>query len=284
LTKLEKIAATTFHFGCTGRAPVVIMATRAAPPALRKASSKEALASGARGSAPPPLRKAASKEEKLHNDDGVPVFPGTARFAHIRGGGGRGKYYCGRKMGAAVIPGSDGRCGPNGGPQCPSCRRFQAVAAPTMKAMKVAPALPARGAMLMKAMKGPAKKAPKAMAAAPARGGALVKTKGKAKAVAAKSFAAVAAKLKKSASKASLAGSGTWYFMKDLRKMKVGTDDEKAWQKFDSKMNKQLEMAHSKGFSQYTMKLGDKQYIVKFKSMMQFRADDKTLQRPVKRE
>merc|ERR1712039_155029 len=101
----------------------------------------------------------------------------------------------------------------------------------------------------------------------PARGAMLAKAKGKAKAIG-----------------ASPPGSGTWYFMSDLRKMKVGSDDPKAWTKYSPKMNKQLEMAYSKRFTQYTMKMGDKTYIVKFKSMMQFRADDKTLQRPVKRE
>ena len=27
-----------------------------------------------------------------------------------------GMYYCGRYLGVAAIPGSDGRCGPNNGP------------------------------------------------------------------------------------------------------------------------------------------------------------------------
>jgi WD40 repeat protein len=36
------------------------------------------------------------------------------------------RYYCGRHLGSAAIPGSDGRCGPNNGPQCQSCVRFQA--------------------------------------------------------------------------------------------------------------------------------------------------------------
>ena len=33
-----------------------------------------------------------------------------------------GLWYCGRLLGCAVIPGSDGRCGPNNGPQCPDCK------------------------------------------------------------------------------------------------------------------------------------------------------------------
>jgi hypothetical protein len=32
-----------------------------------------------------------------------------------------GLLYCGRRMGVAVIPGSDGQCGPTNGPQCPDC-------------------------------------------------------------------------------------------------------------------------------------------------------------------
>jgi hypothetical protein len=30
--------------------------------------------------------------------------------------------YCGRRLGREIIPGSDGQCGPNNGPQCPDCR------------------------------------------------------------------------------------------------------------------------------------------------------------------
>jgi len=34
-------------------------------------------------------------------------------------------YYCGKFKGRDAIPGSDGRCGPNNGPQCASCRRLK---------------------------------------------------------------------------------------------------------------------------------------------------------------
>jgi len=34
-------------------------------------------------------------------------------------------YYCGRDLGTTQIPGSDGHCGPNNGPQCASCRRYE---------------------------------------------------------------------------------------------------------------------------------------------------------------
>mmetsp|Transcript_62574 Transcript_62574/g.202877 ORF Transcript_62574/g.202877 Transcript_62574/m.202877 type:complete len:190 (-) Transcript_62574:138-707(-) len=155
------------------------------------------------------------------------------------------------------------------------------AAAPAKLAMK-AKALPARGAML-KVIKTVMKVA--APKAAGGRGAPAAKAKGKAKAkakaIAAKSFAAVAAKAK--SGETSAKGSGTWYFMSDLRKTKAGADDSKAWHKFDPKMNKALEMAYTKNFSQYTMTFKGREYIVKFKTMMQFRADDKTLQRPVKR-
>ncbi|CAJ1372734.1 unnamed protein product [Effrenium voratum] len=146
---------------------------------------------------------------------------------------------------------------------------------------KKAKALPARGAVIAKA-----KAKPKAKAKAKAKGKAKAKAgpRGVIKAIAAKEFAAVSAKLKKSASKETVAGKGKWYFMSDLRKIKAGADDEAAWTKYTPKMNKQLEDAYSKGFKQYTMTFKDKQYIVKFNTMMQFRADDKSLQRPVKRE
>jgi len=34
-------------------------------------------------------------------------------------------FYCGRRLGVSRIPGSDGRCGPNNGPPCDSCKRLQ---------------------------------------------------------------------------------------------------------------------------------------------------------------
>merc|ERR1712153_49707 len=52
------------------------------------------------------------------NDQGAPVAPGTDR-------GCTNTYYCGRYLGRAQIPGSDGHCGPNNGPQCASCRRYE---------------------------------------------------------------------------------------------------------------------------------------------------------------
>jgi len=52
------------------------------------------------------------------NREGIPVALGTGRGAN--------NYYCGRNLGVAAIPGSDGRCGPNNGPQCRSCAGYTA--------------------------------------------------------------------------------------------------------------------------------------------------------------
>jgi len=52
------------------------------------------------------------EEEELENDEGVNVDVGSNLT-----------LYCGRFLGRRAIPGSDGRCGPNNGPQCVSCRR-----------------------------------------------------------------------------------------------------------------------------------------------------------------
>jgi len=43
-------------------------------------------------------------------------------------GSGSGTYYCGRHLGVDTIPGSDGSCGPNNGPQCPDCQQACAAA------------------------------------------------------------------------------------------------------------------------------------------------------------
>ena len=37
-------------------------------------------------------------------------------------GSGANTLYCGRMLGQEAIPGSDGRCGPNNGPQCADCK------------------------------------------------------------------------------------------------------------------------------------------------------------------
>ena len=50
----------------------------------------------------------------LLNRAGVPISLGT--------GSGKSNYYCGRNLGEQAIPGSDGRCGINSGPQCEDCK------------------------------------------------------------------------------------------------------------------------------------------------------------------
>ena len=53
----------------------------------------------------------------IANDMGNQAALGTS-------GEGINMYYCGGLFGRAVIPGSDGYCGPDDGPQCASCARF----------------------------------------------------------------------------------------------------------------------------------------------------------------
>jgi len=55
------------------------------------------------------------------NGEGYPVFRGTTA-------GSTNLLYCGITLGVEAIPGSDGRCGTNNGPQCDSCKAYQTVA------------------------------------------------------------------------------------------------------------------------------------------------------------
>ena len=55
-------------------------------------------------------------ETGLTNDEGAPVYVGTECFD---------TYYCNRAVGPEALPGSNGRCGPENGPQCLSCGRLQ---------------------------------------------------------------------------------------------------------------------------------------------------------------
>eukprot|EP00449_Zooxanthella_nutricula_P012405 CAMPEP_0198503478 /NCGR_PEP_ID=MMETSP1462-20131121/9920_1 /TAXON_ID=1333877 /ORGANISM="Brandtodinium nutriculum, Strain RCC3387" /LENGTH=822 /DNA_ID=CAMNT_0044232607 /DNA_START=29 /DNA_END=2497 /DNA_ORIENTATION=- len=58
-----------------------------------------------------------SRDQELYNSDGAPVRKGTFLF--------RTQYYCGRQLGTDEVPGSDGMCGPTGGPQCAACEALQ---------------------------------------------------------------------------------------------------------------------------------------------------------------
>ena len=57
------------------------------------------------------------------NDAGVPMELGNS--GDYPGYDGSRTFYCGRKLGSSVIPGSDGQCGPSAGPQCLDCKRAQ---------------------------------------------------------------------------------------------------------------------------------------------------------------
>ena len=75
------------------------------------------------GSAAPVVPNAPSP---LCNDEGAAVRLGNQDFGVKNANDGSCKFYCGRRLGVNAIPGSDGSCGPSGGPQCQSCQRFQA--------------------------------------------------------------------------------------------------------------------------------------------------------------
>ena len=51
-------------------------------------------------------------------------------------GSGASTLYCGRRLGREAIPGSDGQCGPNNGPQCADCKVGPVVVAPPKPAVK----------------------------------------------------------------------------------------------------------------------------------------------------
>ena len=65
------------------------------------------------------------KAVSLSNDEGAPVKLGTSKFGANDTNDGSSRFYCGRHLGKAAVPGSDGQCGPNNGGQCSSCIRFQ---------------------------------------------------------------------------------------------------------------------------------------------------------------
>lgn len=76
---------------------------------------------------PPASPAGAAPRAAVANDEGAPVALGNDKYA-AQGHDGSSKYYCGRWLGRDAIPGTDGQCGPEGGPQCASCRRFQEAA------------------------------------------------------------------------------------------------------------------------------------------------------------
>jgi len=68
---------------------------------------------------PAPTAPTVSREV---NRSGVPVRLGT--------GNGANNYYCGRVLGVALIPNSDGQCGASDGPQCMDCRGLTRASPP----------------------------------------------------------------------------------------------------------------------------------------------------------
>jgi hypothetical protein len=62
-----------------------------------------------------------SQELFRTNAAGFPMKLGSATL----GPDASDTYYCGRHLGTELIPGSDGRCGPDSGPQCRDCSRAQ---------------------------------------------------------------------------------------------------------------------------------------------------------------
>ncbi len=79
-----------------------------------------------------PKEAVASPHIALVNDEGAPIT-----LNRLKGGFNierqmvlyANAYYCGRRLGTAAIPGSDGMCGPTG-TQCQSCVRFQELNGP----------------------------------------------------------------------------------------------------------------------------------------------------------
>jgi hypothetical protein len=53
------------------------------------------------------------------------VWPWGDKEPKLGNGLGEELYYCGKEYGVDALPGSDGFCGPNNGPQCSSCRIYQ---------------------------------------------------------------------------------------------------------------------------------------------------------------
>jgi len=100
----------------------------------RRRSPAKAYDSATRSASSTTLRTATAGHEAV-NEQGAPVKLGNANYAHL-GYDGSSKYYCGRRLGAHQIPGSDGQCGPCGGPQCRSCQIFQAEQAETPRSRR----------------------------------------------------------------------------------------------------------------------------------------------------
>jgi hypothetical protein len=61
----------------------------------------------------------------LLNDAGFPMTLGSSLTTILKSTAQTDTYYCSRWLGPAAIPGSDGQCGPDNGPQCADCKAAQ---------------------------------------------------------------------------------------------------------------------------------------------------------------
>lgn len=65
--------------------------------------------------------------------------------------------------------------------------------------------------------------------------------------------------------------------------MKVGVNDAKAWTSYSPAINGKIETAYATGKKDVLLVHGARKYTIKFSTMVQFRNDDPSLQRPVRR-
>jgi len=99
--------------------PRAAAATRPAAVTVAKVKEEPAAVPSTATAEPLVQRSGASSQTDIANDEGCKLTRGTRE-------GYDQTFYCGRKLGTAAIPGSpSGKCGPDGGPQCPACRRYQ---------------------------------------------------------------------------------------------------------------------------------------------------------------
>ena len=79
---------------------------------------------------PPAIKtepESTDKKPEFLNDDGATVHAGMRVVIHDQELDGSRNWYCGRDLGIDVVPSDHGVCGPDAGPQCPSCQRLQAI-------------------------------------------------------------------------------------------------------------------------------------------------------------
>lgn len=78
----------------------------------------------------------------LLNDSGIPMtlpVAGSDLISITNSSANPNTYYCSRILGRDAIPGSDGQCGPNNGPQCKDCKAAQDFYMSRQKSASVTP-------------------------------------------------------------------------------------------------------------------------------------------------